>query len=63
MLLYVCAGDGEVWIADEEAVRIAEHLGIPLPRFQQQYIRAYSKVEGFKLLKAKNNPVSEPTVS
>jgi hypothetical protein len=48
-----------VWIADEEAVRIAEHLGIPLQRFQQQYIRAYSKVEGFKMLKAKNNPVSK----
>lgn len=51
-------GDGEVWIADEEAERIAAHLGMPLQRFHHQYVRAYSKVEGFKLLKAKNNPVS-----
>jgi hypothetical protein len=51
-------GDGEVWITDEEAERIAAHLGMPLQRFHHQYVRAYSKVEGFKLLKAKNNPVS-----
>lgn len=38
-------------------MRIAAHLGIPLQRFYQQYTRAYSKVEGFKLLRAKNNPV------
>lgn len=52
-----CTGDGEVWIADEEAGRIAGHLGLPLQRFYQQYTQGYSKVEGFRLLKAKNNPV------
>lgn len=52
-----CTGDGEVWIADEEAGRIAGHLGLPLQRFYQQYTQGYSKVEGFRLLKAKDNPV------
>lgn len=51
-------GDGEVWITDEEAERIAAHLGLSLQRFFQQYTRAYSKVQGFKLLRAQNNPVS-----
>jgi len=50
-------GDGEVWITDEEAERIAAHLGLSLQRFCLQYTRAYSKVQGFKLLRAQNNPV------
>lgn len=50
-----CTGDGEVWIADEEAGRIAGHLGMPLQRFYQQYTKEYSKVEGFRLLKTKHN--------
>lgn len=52
------AGNGEVWIAPEEAERIAAHLGLSLQRFFQRYTRATSKVAGFKQLKAKKNPVS-----
>jgi hypothetical protein len=52
------AGDGEVWIAPEEAERIAAHLGLSVQRCLQRYTRATSEVAGFRQLKAKKNPVS-----
>eukprot|EP00879_Flechtneria_rotunda_P024741 GHRR01026247.1.p1 GENE.GHRR01026247.1~~GHRR01026247.1.p1 ORF type:complete len:230 (+),score=26.49 GHRR01026247.1:391-1080(+) len=48
-----CTGDGEVWITDDEAVNIARYLNTPLKRFLTQYTRGYSKVVGFKVLRAK----------
>lgn len=41
---------------------MAAHLSMPLQRFYQTYTRAYSKVEGFRLLRAKNNAVSQVLV-
>jgi hypothetical protein len=47
-----CTGDGEVWISDDEAVRIADHLGVPLQRFLSAYTRGYSKAPGFRMLRS-----------
>jgi hypothetical protein len=50
----------QVWVSDAEAANIARHLNLPLARFLQLHCHAYSKVEGFKLLRS--NMDSEVTI-
>ncbi|GBG00422.1 hypothetical protein Rsub_13165 [Raphidocelis subcapitata] len=53
-----CTGDGNVWVSEApEAARIAEHLGLPLPKFYELYCQQYSRVPGWRLLK--NDPNSK----
>ncbi|WIA28253.1 hypothetical protein OEZ86_010808 [Tetradesmus obliquus] len=47
-----CTGAGEVWVSDAEAAKIARYLNLPLARFLALHCHAYSKVEGFRLLRS-----------
>ncbi|WIA08177.1 hypothetical protein OEZ85_007631 [Tetradesmus obliquus] len=47
-----CTGAGEVWVSDAEAANIARYLNLPLARFLALHCHAYSKVEGFRLLRS-----------
>jgi hypothetical protein len=47
MLLHI-----QVWVSDAEAAYIARYLNLPLVRFLALHCRAYSKVEGFRLLRS-----------
>ncbi|MEW5310776.1 MAG: hypothetical protein WDW38_002540 [Sanguina aurantia] len=48
-----CTGEGEVWVSDKEATKIAGHLDMGLPQFYDTYSKAYSKHTGWRLLKSK----------
>ncbi|KAF8072448.1 hypothetical protein HT031_000107 [Scenedesmus sp. PABB004] len=52
-----CTGDGEVWVSDAEAARIAAHLNLALPRFLAAHTRGYSKLTGWHMLRS--DPDSE----
>ncbi|KAI8470751.1 MAG: hypothetical protein J3K34DRAFT_249163 [Monoraphidium minutum] len=51
-----CTGSGSVWVSDQEAAGIAEHLALPLRRFLDAFAQGYSKVPGWWLLR--NDPAS-----
>eukprot|EP00873_Tetraselmis_striata_P006859 jgi/Tetstr1/427123/TSEL_001710.t1 len=50
-----CTGKGEVWISDEEGLRIAASLNMNKEQFHRQYTKSYRKYDGWRLLKYKSN--------
>jgi hypothetical protein len=42
----------QIWVSDAEAANIARYLNLPMARFLALHCHAYSKVEGFKLLRS-----------
>jgi hypothetical protein len=42
----------QVWVSDAEVSNIARYLNLPLARFLALHCHAYSKVEGFRLLRS-----------